>query len=1167
MRSTKFLAAMAGIAMFTACTQENMFNTNDASLQEELVGARLVGTNLSITTDYADGTRYAGGNTTWEDGDRVGLGWLVVGDFASPQPETLNGQNLSNELYANHQFDYAGSNVWESKGNFYEGWYFAYYPWTYEKEAAKTKKYVMNPAMKGRGAALQYSQSLYISNRQHVSADKDVDQENGSLRTPFQMNQAVKFIKVTTRPEAGSAFAATSEGDLKNLEIKSISINLGEGHNYFAKDVEILAANLPETVESIEGKTKYEVDSTNLSNFRKSLLDETNPVLRVLSSDSVLTRDVTKAKLLVSTNTPGSEEDVVSVYFNVLPVEGDFSLEDMTITVQAEGGASFVIKYDAKSANAAAFDAFKTAVNEGGALNTFNEPITEQKNTLTPLVLDLVLCDEDFVTDFSDISNIEEWTAAVNMVNTLQRTDEVFTIDSVIDFENSILMPTTCKITVNRAGGHSARNKQYIKLIGTHDGNDFPANLTCNTNIEIAKDATVENAHLLKALQTIHNYGTLNVPAGESVAEKTILTTKKGYSLVNHETGVINLEKLAQVNNLTNEGRVNVVYGSFVEMNDANKGIIAYTVMPADANKPARIQNVINTVSGNKNGYAQVNVLVFNNENLNEFDFTYVELGNEGEEDYYDGLVGDSQDTEFEWTGLDEVSLEINGVAVKSTSEKAVVTVKNVTMTGENASLTNVNIAGDLKVTDGGEVYVGTINGNVESDGNVTAESINATSIEVTGDVTAANTINANSIEVTGDVTANYINGNESVTITEGNVTARAITSNSINFNNSEVEASISITGDVVVNSTAIETQLIDGNLTINDGENSIDVNRIKGDVTVVSGQATLALGSIDGDLTNNGEVTMEGDDNVSIMNIVNNATLTANTTIYVENITLLKNVSVTTVNEDTEKVIWYTGKYQQGGTTSGKIEKKAVVVVESDAQASTNDELIAAFADLTVSSVVLAPGEYTIPNTAKGRTLTIIGTGNPEDVVVKTVPNTTGEKVDYSFDGSTVTFEGITISTNSATYNGYARLNATYKNCIINGQYTLYGNSTFENCTFNVSGNVYNIWTWGAAEAKFVDCTFNSDGKALLLYGQVNTKLTVENCTFNDFGGLTDLKAAIEIGNDYNKSYTLIVDNTTVNGYEINNAGINTGTTLWANKNSMTKANLNVVVDGVDVY
>lgn len=234
---------------------------------------------------------------------------------------------------------------------------------------------------------------------------------------------------------------------------------------------------------------------------------------------------------------------------------------------------------------------------------------------------------------------------------------------------------------------------------------------------------------------------------------------------------------------------------------------------------------------------------------------------------------------------------------------------------------------------------------------------------------------------------------------------------------------------------------------------------------------------------------------------------------------------------------------------------------------ASSNEGITNAISD-GATTINLTQGNYVIPSSAKGKTLTIIGTGTPEDVkVAVTKVGTGGENCDYAFDGSTVTFESITITTNSSTYIGYARCNGTYKNCVINGTYTLYGDSKFENCTFNVSGDVYNIWTWGAPNATFDKCTFNSDGKAMLLYGTENTNLKIENSVFNDKGGLTDLKAAIEIGNSYGKSYTLVVNNTVVNGYEINDKGINTGTTLWANKNSMGTDKLSVTIDGVKVY
>lgn len=215
-------------------------------------------------------------------------------------------------------------------------------------------------------------------------------------------------------------------------------------------------------------------------------------------------------------------------------------------------------------------------------------------------------------------------------------------------------------------------------------------------------------------------------------------------------------------------------------------------------------------------------------------------------------------------------------------------------------------------------------------------------------------------------------------------------------------------------------------------------------------------------------------------------------------------------------------------------------------------------------TEVYLGSGNYIIPDSAQGKEITFIGNG---DTVVATQDDGSYEGCDYSLEGATATFENIVINTNSATYTGYARLKATYNNCTINGTYTLYDDSTFNGCTFNVSGDVYNIWTWGAPNATFNGCTFNSDGKAMLLYGGTETVLTLNDCIFNDKGGLSDLKAAVEVGNDYNMKKTLIANNVTVNGYEINDKGINTGTTLWGNKNSMGTDLLNVIVDGVDVY
>ena len=246
-------------------------------------------------------------------------------------------------------------------------------------------------------------------------------------------------------------------------------------------------------------------------------------------------------------------------------------------------------------------------------------------------------------------------------------------------------------------------------------------------------------------------------------------------------------------------------------------------------------------------------------------------------------------------------------------------------------------------------------------------------------------------------------------------------------------------------------------------------------------------------------------------------------------------------------------------------VEENGAWVVASGAVANTSEQLAEVIEN--GATIILAEGTFVLPTKAQGKTLTFIGAGDPANTVIATNTSGSYEGCNYALDGSTVVFKNISITTDNKTYTGYARCKATFENCIINNCLTLYDSCSFVDCTLNVSGDQYNVWTWGAPIATFENCVFNSDGKAMLLYGQANTHLTINNCTFNDSGVLPDLKAAIEIGNDYNTSYNLVVNNTVVNGYEINDKGINTGTTLWANKNSMGQDKLNVVVDGVDVY
>ena len=203
----------------------------------------------------------------------------------------------------------------------------------------------------------------------------------------------------------------------------------------------------------------------------------------------------------------------------------------------------------------------------------------------------------------------------------------------------------------------------------------------------------------------------------------------------------------------------------------------------------------------------------------------------------------------------------------------------------------------------------------------------------------------------------------------------------------------------------------------------------------------------------------------------------------------------------------------------------------------------------------------------AKARNITFVGDGTQTVDVITNAVTAEGGQLNYQ-RGSSFTFENVTVQAGGGNFDGIVCDELTYKDCTIKGKLTLYGKATFINCTFeNDMANQYSIWTWGGTDVTFQGCTFNTNGKAILLYGQATeskpTNLVVNNCTFNDRTNGSAGKAAIEIGNDYNATYTLTVKNATVDGFAY---GKNTGSNLWANKNSMDAEHLTVTIDGTKV-
>ncbi len=171
-----------------------------------------------------------------------------------------------------------------------------------------------------------------------------------------------------------------------------------------------------------------------------------------------------------------------------------------------------------------------------------------------------------------------------------------------------------------------------------------------------------------------------------------------------------------------------------------------------------------------------------------------------------------------------------------------------------------------------------------------------------------------------------------------------------------------------------------------------------------------------------------------------------------------------------------------------------------------SNDAELADAINAGETEIWLNEGTYHAPKEAKGKTLTLNGTKNSILEVVPTVQAIEANgQLDYNFDGSTVTFNGVTIKTNSQLYAGYARMSGTYNNCVIQNTYNLGLNTVnvFNNCEINITNEYLRVN--GAKSAEFNNCTFNTDGRAILVFQDGSNHeqtVTVKDCTFNATAG-----------------------------------------------------------------
>lgn len=690
MKSVKFLAALAVPAMFAACTNEELVAVQQEAQQvKEFVGAELVGTGITMDFGTEVGSRLYG--STWSDTDKLGLGWVVAGEYGDAQSSDV--APTEEELYGNHMFYKGEDGSFTSKGNIYKGWHFAYYPYAYMEELGEQKVININPVQTEVWDTDRYNTGFYLSARKFLSK-ADLDENYQLKEKKFEMVRANNTIGVTIKPSA----TFTSSEVLKNLAVKSIKLTVDKG--VFSREVNVNPTKLPEF--------QYDEDGVYASTETKDAVKVA--LSQVLTPKNSLYKAVTTTVENDNINLSGDQtlriHTLASAATTINPLAVKF-------TIEVEGGKFEVATVageatDEEANNNATILKLVNAYKKDGAMTVPGGVLYDKEND----PFNLILTADMFEANFTNIQSEEEWNTAVKVADALGMEEAEFVIAknaqgknwafADVDGDNTLINLPEAELTVS---GES--------MILAADG-EWPAEgLTVNTDVIVNADLTVADGVAMEATKIINN-----------------ATIKAG--------------KKSEIKSVENNSRIEVVYGSYVEVKQDKTGTIAYEVLKS-GETPARINTLIN--GGNNGKYARVNTLVIN-EGVT-FDLMMSTTTSSEEDPYYEGVTT----TDFV-TDLKDINIEMNGGTIKGEQELTK-TVKNIEVISGTNTIMDVNILNDLSVKEGAKVTV-----------DATAHSINL----IKHDVVVGNDI-VNDGSITADVniiTKNIDNENGKAVVNKG---------------------------------------------------------------------------------------------------------------------------------------------------------------------------------------------------------------------------------------------------------------------------------------------------------------------------------------------------------------------------------------------------------------
>lgn len=193
-----------------------------------------------------------------------------------------------------------------------------------------------------------------------------------------------------------------------------------------------------------------------------------------------------------------------------------------------------------------------------------------------------------------------------------------------------------------------------------------------------------------------------------------------------------------------------------------------------------------------------------------------------------------------------------------------------------------------------------------------------------------------------------------------------------------------------------------------------------------------------------------------------------------------------------------------------------------------------------TTTTITLGEGEYDLykkisENELAGKELTFVGKGADKTIwnIGYAIDQPKAEDGDYDLGGAEkVTFEKMTLQCGTGDYHGFVRIhNTVVKDCVINGKtfYWGYTSAVFKDTTFNAPSGDYAIWTYSSPTMTFDNCIFNASGKVINVYtdfsaGKHDITVNFNNCTVNSSTFFL-YKQALNINDSNMGSYKYIIN------------------------------------------